>query len=60
MFSEFQKAQEALTLIALARCSLDIAKQLQNPNPWEVKGRTELQNQARALLARVRSIRKEG
>ncbi len=58
MFSEFQKTQEALTLIALARFALDIANSLQGPTPWEVKGRRELQAQARALLARVRAARR--
>ena len=58
MFSDMQKAQEALTLIALARFSLDVASGLKAPSPWDVKGRQELQDQAKRLLVRVKEIRK--
>ncbi|HVI50708.1 MAG TPA: hypothetical protein VM661_05810 [Candidatus Sulfotelmatobacter sp.] len=58
MLNDFNKTQEALTLIALARFTLDIAKGLQTPSPWDVKGRRELQDQARRLLVRVKEMRK--
>ena len=58
MLNDLQKAQEALTLVALARFSLDIAAGLKAPSPWDVKGRQELQDQARRLLVRVKEIRK--
>lgn len=58
MLNDLQKTQEALTLIALTRFTLDIAKSLGTPSPWDVKGRKELQDEARRLLARVKAIRK--
>jgi|GEM_PF-2934817 len=58
MLTDLQKTQEALTLIALARFSLDVAKGLKAPSPWDVKGRQELQDQARRLLVRVKEMRK--
>ena len=58
MLTDMLKAQEALTLIALARFTLDVASGLKAPSPWDVKGRQELQDQAKRLLVRVKEIRK--